>query len=79
MCSGDPLGIVGYGDQNGSHQPLFLFFYVPYNTGTRVGLCWRPLHMVLIFVQFCCGLSPFGIIVTPGTKARTGYGEIHAI
>jgi hypothetical protein len=47
MCSGDPLGIVGYGDQNGSHHPLFLFF-VPYNTSTRVGLCWRPLHMVLI-------------------------------
>ena len=30
MCSGDPLGIVGYGDQNGSHQPLLFLCPVQY-------------------------------------------------
>jgi hypothetical protein len=69
MCSGDPLGIVGYGDQNGSHQPLFLFL-CPVQYRHEGG----PLLAASAY-----GFNPFGIIATPGTKARTGYGEIHAI
>jgi hypothetical protein len=29
-------------------NPIFLFFYVPYNTDKRVGLCQRPLQMGLL-------------------------------
>jgi hypothetical protein len=48
MCSGNPLGSDGYGNQNGSQQPHFSFFIYlhPYNTDVRVvasvgGLCMR--------------------------------------
>ena len=70
MCSGNPLGMDGYGVRGGCQQPPFYFFYffIFFKTPTILARGWASVSGLCFGLVL--SLGTFWHTVTPGTSGN---------